>query len=165
MNTRQETQRDIAGIRDVLRAAFPGDQEANLVDDLRRDGNLLLSMVAEAAGRVVGHVGFSRLWIEQAGQRAPGVCLAPLSVAANHRQCGVGAALVENGHAHLRTAGETIIFVLGDPAYYGRFGYSNAAAARFDCVYAGPHFQAIALTNDAPKAGAIAYAAAFGKLQ
>ena len=165
MNIRQETQRDIAGIRHVLRAAFAGDQEANLVDDLRRDGTLLLSMVAEAAGRVIGHVGFSRLWIEQAAQRAPGVCLAPLSVAADHRQRGVGAALVENGHAHLRTAGETIIFVLGDPAYYGRFGYSNAAAGCFDCVYAGPHFQATALSNHAPKAGAIAYASAFGKLQ
>ena len=165
MNVRLETPGDIAGIRDVLRAAFPGDQEADLVDDLRRDGDLLLSMVAEAAGRVVGHVGFSRLWIEQAGQRAPGVGLAPLSVAKDHRRRGVGATLVEKGHARLRTAGETVIFVLGDPAYYGRFGYSNAAAARFDCAYAGPHFQALALTNHAPKAGAIAYAAAFGKLQ
>jgi putative acetyltransferase len=165
MNIRLEAPRDIEGIREILRAAFAGEQEANLVDGLRHDGDLLLSMVAESTERLIGHIGFSRLWIQRADHRVPGVSLAPLSVAEDHRRRGIGAALVETGHARLRTTGESIVFVLGDPAYYGRFDYSIAAAAGFDCVYAGPHFQALPLANHAPKAGVINYAAAFGRLQ
>ena len=164
MIVRAETPADIAGIREVVRAAFAGDQEAGLVDDLRRDGDLLLSMVAEDEGRIVGHVGFSRVWISHRAQRAPGVSLAPLSVAPAWQRRGVGAALVKAGHTELRAAGEAIIFVLGDGAYYGRFEYMIAAAA-FDCAYAGPHFQALALTEFAPRAGAVTYAAAFDRLQ
>jgi putative acetyltransferase len=156
---------DAASIRDVLRAAFLGDHEADLVDDLDRAGELLLSMVAEEDGNLVGHIGFSRLWITRGGRRAPGASLAPLAVATGHRRRGIGAALVQAGHEKLLAAGESIIFVLGDPSYYGRFGYQAQAASAFECVYAGPHFQALALTDFAPRTGAIAYAAAFDRLQ
>jgi putative acetyltransferase len=164
MIIRQETPDDVADLSDLIRAAFACHQEADLVDGLRRGGDLLLSLVAEEAGRVIGHVGFSRVWISRDSQRSPGVSLAPLAVTAEYRRRGVGAALVEAGHGHLRSAGESICFVLGDPAYYGRFGYSIPAAAAFDCVYAGVHFQALALKSSAPKAGAISYAAAFAGL-
>jgi len=165
MIIRLEVPGDVAPIRDVVRAAFAGEQEADLVDGLRRSGDLLLSLVAEHAGQLIGYVGFSRLWIRQAERRSPGVSLAPLAVAMDHRRRGIGAALVEAGHARLREEHESIVFVLGDPAYYGRFNYSISAAAAFDCAYAGEHFQALALTSGAPTAGAIAYAAAFGDLQ
>jgi len=164
MIIRPEAPGDIAHIRDILCAAFAGDQEADLVDGLRRDGDLLLSMVADDAGRLVGHIGFSRVLIRKEGLRAPGVSLAPLSVVPDRWRSGVGAALVEAGHAQLRTEGEAIVFVLGDPAYYGRFGYSIAAAAAFDCIYAGPHFQGLTLTSLTPKVGTISYAAAFDRL-
>lgn len=156
---------DAASIRDVLRSAFASDLEADLVDDLGRAGDLLLSIVADDAGRIVGYLGFSRLLISHDGQRAPGVSLAPLAVAVDHRRRNIGSALVEAGHEKLRAARESIIFVLGDPAYYRRFGYLTQAAAAFDCAYAGPHFQALALADDAPRTGAIAYAAAFDRLR
>jgi putative acetyltransferase len=165
MIIRPETSGDVADIRDLVRTAFACHQEADLVDGLRRGGDLLLSLVAEETGRVVGHVGFSRVWISRDGRRSPGVSLAPLAVTAERRRLGIGAALVEAGHARLRAAGESICFVLGDPAYYGRFDYSMPAAAGFDCVYAGAHFQALALTRDAPTTGAITYAAAFARLK
>ena len=165
MIIRPERSGDVADVRDLVRAAFAGDQEADLVDGLRSNGDLLLSLVAEEAGRVIGHIGLSRVWISRDGRRSPGVCLAPLAVTAERRRRGTGAALVEAGHARLRAAGESICFVLGDPAYYGRFDYSIPAAAGFDCVYAGAHFQALALTRDAPTTGAITYAAAFARLK
>ena len=165
MIIRPETSGDVADISDLVRTAFACHQEAELVDDLRRGGDLLLSLVAEDAGRVIGHVGFSRVWISGDGQRSPGASLAPLAVMAERRRRGIGAALVEAGHANLRAAGESICFVLGDPTYYGRFDYSIPAAAGFDCVYAGGHFQALALTSAAPTAGVIAYAAAFAGLK
>ena len=157
--------RDAASIRDLLHAAFAGEQEAGLVDDLGRAGDLLLSIVAEETGHIIGHIGFSRVWVARGEQRMPGVSLAPLAVAADYRRRGIGGALVEAGHERLRAAGESIIFVLGDCSYYGRFGYLAQAAATFDCVYAGPHFQALALADDAPRTGAIAYATAFDRLQ
>jgi putative acetyltransferase len=155
---------DAALIRGVICAAFGGVQEADLVGELDSAGELLLSMVAEVEGHVVGYIGFSRLWIARDGHRLPGVGLAPLAVAANHRRRSIGAALVEAGHRKLRGAGESIIFVLGDRSYYRRFGYSTHGAAAFDCVYAGPHFQALTLTDLAPNAGVITYAAAFDRL-
>jgi len=162
MIVRPERPDDIVSIRDILHEAFAGTQEADLVDRLRDDGDLLLSMVADDAERLVGHIAFSRLWI---GHSLPGVSLAPLAVRVDHRRAGVGAALVEAGHAVLRRLGESIIFVLGDPAYYGRFNYSISTAAAFDCPYAGRHFQALALTKLAPQAGTIVYAPAFNRLQ
>lgn len=155
---------DATAIRELLRTAFASDQEAALVDDLGRARDLLLSIVADGAGYIIGYLGFSRLWISHDGQRAPGASLAPLAVAADHRRRGIGAALVEAGHEKLRAAGESVIFVLGDPAYYRRFGYLTQAASAFECAYAGPHFQALALTDFAPRAGVIGYAAAFDRL-
>jgi putative acetyltransferase len=165
MIIRPEKSGDVAEIRDLVRTAFACHQEAELVDGLRRSGDLLLSLVAEEAGRVIGHAGFSRLWISRDGRRSPGVSLAPLAVALERPRRGIGTALVEAGHANLRAAGEAICFVLGDPAYYGRFDYSIPAAAGFDCAYAGAHFQALVLTNSAPTTGATIYAAAFAGLK
>ena len=165
MTIRAEQSQDATSIRDLLLAAFAGEQEADRVGHLRSDGELLLSLVAEGAEGVVGYVGFSRLWITRDGRRASGVSLAPLAVTATYRRRGVGTALVEAGHALLRSRGESIVFVLGELSYYGRFGYSAQAAAAFECVYAGSHFQALALADDAPRTGVITYAAAFQRLQ
>lgn len=164
MIIRPETASDIAAIRSVIGSAFGGEQETGLVDSLRRDGDLVLSLVAEQDGHLVGHIGFSRLWIGKDAYRFPGISLAPLAVVPAYQRKGTGRALVEAGHALLRDGGETIAFVLGDAAYYGRFGYSPAIAAAFDCVYAGPHFQALRFLPLAPNAGLIEYAPAFDEL-
>ena len=154
---------DATAIRDILLSAFRGEQEADLVDGLRLGNDFVLSMVAEQEGQgPVGFIGFSRVWIGQA--RWPGISLAPLAVAREYRRRGVGRALVEAGHARLQESGETIIFVLGDPAYYGRFKYSIATAATFDCVFAGQYFQALRLSPLAPQSGTITYAPAFDDL-
>lgn len=168
MIVRPETAGDIAALGNVIRRAFGSRneacEEANLVEHLRRDNDLVLSLVAEQDGRLVGHVGFSRLWIVQDARRIAGISLAPLAVMPDHQRNGVGRMLVEAGHTHLREAGETIVFVLGDPDYYGRFGFSLSAAATFDCQYAGPHFQALRLASSAPDAGSVEYAPAFNDL-
>lgn len=168
MIVRPETAGDIAAIDNVIRRAFGSRneacQEAELVDGLRRDGDLVLSLVAEQDGQLVGHVGFSRLWVVQDTHRIPGISLAPLAVLPDRQRKGAGRALVEAGHARLREAGETIVFVLGDPDYYGRFGFSLSAATAFGCQYAGPHFQALRLASSTPDAGAVEYAPAFNDL-
>jgi putative acetyltransferase len=165
MIIRPEAADDGAAIRAVVATAFGQSAEADLVDALRKDGDLVLSLVAAIDGEIVGHVGFSRLWIAQDGQRLPGIALAPVSVLPRLQRNGVGRALIGAGHLRLKTAGEGIVFVLGDPAYYQRFGFSAAAAAPFACVYQGEYLQALRLAADAPVVGTVTYAPAFGALE
>jgi putative acetyltransferase len=156
---RDETPADFAAIRAVNEAAFGGAQEADLVDTLRRDGDLLLSLVADDGG-VIGHVAFSRVQVE--GDSA--VALAPVAVRPEWQRRGAGTALIEHGLQRLRQSGETLVFVLGEPAYYSRFGFVAAPAARFETPYPGPYFQSLALSPRAPSSGAVRYARAFSAL-
>lgn len=165
MIVRPEAPADIAAIHAVGTAAFGQRDEADLVDALRRDGDLVLSLVAELDGVVIGHAGFSRLWIAQDGQRHPGIALAPVSVSPAHQRKGVGQAMIGAGHLQLKAQGEAIVFVLGDPAYYQRFGFARACAAPFASVYQGEYLQALRLAPGAPEAGTLSYAAAFSALE
>ena len=165
MIIRPEKPGDAAAIGDVVAAAFGRKQEADLVERLRGNGDLVLSLVAEQDGTVVGHVAFSRLWIEGGGRRSPGIGLAPVSVLPEHQRRGTARALIGAGHLRLRTLGEKIVFVLGDPGYYQRFGFSHALAQRFDCVYQSNHLQALRLAPDAPEAGEVIYAPAFDAVE
>jgi putative acetyltransferase len=131
---------------------------------MRRDGDIVLALVAIDAQAVVGHVAFPRLRIENAGRELAGVGLAPLAVSETHRRRGVGAALVREGLDRLRAQGETLVFVLGDPAYYTRFGFALETARPFTCVYAGSYFMALRLSDAAPGNGAVRYPAAFDDL-
>jgi putative acetyltransferase len=159
---RPETAADAQAVRALLTNAFETPAEAELVQCLRRDGDLVLALVAvDAAHRIVGHVAFPRLHV---GDEYPAVGLAPLAVVAAHRRRGVGAALVRAGLERLVAGGETIVFVLGNPAYYKRFGFALEAARPFTCVYAGPYFMAIALADNAPRAGVVRYPASFASV-
>ena len=156
---RPERPGDEDGIRNVLADAFGRPGEAELVDRLRAEGDAAISLVAEEEGEVVGHILFSPV---AAPFRALG--LGPLAVAPARQQSGIGAALVRAGLERVRAGGWEAVFVLGDPAYYGRFGFSASAAAGFDCVHAGPHLMALALDGELPASGAVAYAPAFAAL-
>lgn len=161
---RAETPADIEAIRAVNTAAFGGAQEAVLVDALRDDGDLLLSLVAEIDDDIVGHVAFSRMHVEHEGGADPAVALAPVAVRPEHQRKGVGRTLVQSGLEQLTERGETLVFVLGEPEYYGRFGFSTGPAARFASPYDGPYFQSLTLSERAPSSGALRYARAFAAL-
>lgn len=141
--------------------AFPSPAEANLVEQLRSDGDARLSLVAIEDGRVVGHVMFSKM---DAPFKALG--LAPISVALEKRRQGIAAALIEEGIKGAKAEGWEGIFVLGKPDYYSRFGFSADAAAAFESPYAGPHLMMLALDSIgmAFNSGRIDYAPAFSTL-
>lgn len=153
---------DHAAIRTVETAAFPSPAEADLVEALRAAGDAVLELVAETDGRIVGHLLFSRLWVEAAGRRFAAVALGPVAVHPDRQAEGVGSALIEEAHRRLRHR-ERLSVVLGEPAYYRRFGYERARAAGFDSDYQGDFLQALAW-GDAPAAGRLVYAPAFGGL-
>jgi putative acetyltransferase len=156
---REETLADCAAIRRVHLESFPSSAEADLVDGLRADGDIRLSLVAEEGGAIVGHVLFSRM---TAPFRALG--LAPVAVLPSCRRRGVAARLIETGLTLAAARGWEAVFVLGDAAYYGRFGFEAAAAARYGNPYAGPHFMMKTLTPLSITEGRVDYAPAFARL-
>ena len=160
MSIRTATAKDREAIRLVEEHAFGQQAEAGLVDALVASGDAVLELVAEEDGQVVGHVLFSRLYVEKDGLRHPALALAPLAVEPSFHGTGIGGALVREAHLRLKQAGETLSIVLGEPAYYGRFGYSHARAAAFESDYQCEALQAQAW-GAAPESGKLVYAYAF----
>lgn len=155
---------DAEDVRWLLEEAFGGSAEAQLVDALRANGDDVLELVALHEGQLYGHVLFSRLMVESKNRSADAVALAPVAVRAQSRGTGVGSALIENAHHMLRAAGEELSVVLGDPAYYGRFFYTHARAAKFESDWQGDALQALAFSPEAPTMGRLIYAPAFSDL-
>ncbi|RST87461.1 N-acetyltransferase [Aquibium carbonis] len=151
---------DRAAIRGVEERAFGRPDEANLAERLVADGDVVLELVAERHGEILGHVLFSRLQVVTGAWSTPAVSLAPLAVDPAHQQVGIGTELVREGHLRLMAQGESLSVVLGDPAYYARFGYTHDRAAGFECTWQGDALQAIAF-EEAPQSGRIVYARAF----
>ena len=160
---RLEEERDAAEIRDLLEACFPGFGEADLVDTLRRDGDIVLSLSAEDEGVVVGYIAFSRLNVEGEDGTAPAVALAPLAVYTEYQQQGIATRLVREGHACLAAMGETLSVVVGEPGYYNRFGYSHRRATYFESDYQSPYLMALSF-GAAPWEGRLVYPQAFAAL-
>lgn len=160
MSIRTATPRDREAIRAVEQHAFGQDTEAGLVDALVESNNAVLELVAEEEGNVVGHILFSRLYVENGEGLTPAVALAPLAVEPSFHGTGIGGALVREAHLRLKDAGETLAIVLGDPAYYGRFGYVHARAAGFESDYQCEALQALAW-DKAPYEGRLVYAEPF----
>lgn len=123
---RGETLRDVASIHHITRQAFASHPhsrhiEHKLVDTLRLEHALSLSLVAELEGEIVGHIAFSPARIS--GQTASWFALGPLSVRPERQGCGIGHALVEAGLEQLRKIGAAGCVVVGDSGFYGRFGF------------------------------------------
>ncbi len=157
---RGEEARDQSQVRDLLEASFPGTGEALLVNRLRSDGDIVLSLVAEDGGVVVGYVAFSRLTVEGGFEPFSAVALAPLAVYPEYQQQGIATQLIRESHACLAALGETLSVVLGEPGYYGRFGYHHKRAGRFECEYQSPFLMALSF-GSAPSEGRLVYPAAF----
>lgn len=152
-----------AAIFAVVARAFGQAGEAELVERLAADGDIVLELVAEREERIVGYIVFSRLIVREGDLSVAAVALAPLAVDPDSQNRGIGRALVESGHERLRQMGERLCVVVGDPDYYGRFGYSHALSRDFECDYQSEFLQAHAFA-DVPSSGTLVYAAAFGLL-
>lgn len=134
ITVRDERPEDLAAIRAVNDAAFDQPLEGHIVDELRRHGAIRLSLVAEVAGRVVGHILFSP--VSCAG--AQGLGLGPMAVTPEYQRRGVGSALMEAALVRLREAGWPFIVVLGHHEYYTRFGFVPASRHGLRCEWDVP---------------------------
>jgi len=164
LSIRPEAGDDAEAIRAVLLDAFPTAAEADLVERLRQDLDSEISLVAQESGRIVGHILLSRMRVEGDGRAFRALGLAPVAVLRQRQRRGIGGRLIERALAIARDKGEEIVFVVGEPDYYCRFGFSAATAAPFASPYAGPYLMARTLADVAlPAAGAADYAPAFAE--
>jgi putative acetyltransferase len=159
MEIREEHAADEPAIHALVSAAFERPQEADLVRSLRDAGDLAISMLAVQEGCFVGYAGLSRL-------RSPpcALALAPVAVAEDVRCRGIGASVIRAALDRARQRRYGIVFVVGEPAYYARFGFSAAAALPFPCPYAGPYFMALRLGDAPAERAPVIYPPAFNAL-
>lgn len=119
------------------------------------------SYVAEVAGVVVGHVGLSWGWLDAPARLVDVLVLSPLSVAPSHQRQGIGRALVEHAVSIAGDLGAPVLFLEGDPGYYGRLGFVEAATHGFTAPSVripSPAFQCVLLpAYDASTTGALVY--------
>lgn len=128
LSIREESHADHARVEQIHETAFGRPAEAALVRALRASAKPRISLVAELRGEVIGHVFFSPVSIEPAAPSPPAAGLAPLAVVPQAQHRGAGSALVSAGLRACVFVGWKVVFVLGSPAYYSRFGFVSAPA-------------------------------------
>lgn len=164
-STRAERPEDIADIRAINLAAFPGDEEADLVEALRADPEAWidgLSIVTlDSRGTPIGHARLTRCSVG----RDPALALAPCAVHPEYQHQGAGSAAIRTGLNAARERKENLIVVLGHADYYSRFGFSPASEFGITAPFDAPEDSFLALALDATREtprGEIRYLAAFG---
>jgi putative acetyltransferase len=145
MEIRPSTPSDITAIHHIHRQAF-GDQEGpvmiNLLDELLADPTALplWSLVAVNNDQPVGHILFTRVRLNPEHEKADGASisaqiLAPLAVLPEFQNQGIGGQLITQGLAQLQASGVELVFVLGHPGYYPRYGFQPAGQFGFQAPY------------------------------
>ncbi len=168
VHVRAERPADAAAIDRVHRLAFAGPAEAELVARLRAAGRAIVSLVAEQAGAIVGHILFSPVTLDPPGAAVPRLLgLAPMAVLPAQQRRGIGGTLVRAGLDACRAQDAGAVVVLGHPAYYPRFGFVPAARVGLRSIYTdGDAFMALELRPGALAGctGLIRYAPEFDDL-
>lgn len=162
LSLRNEHADDIENIFNLTQLAFLNaahtDHTEHLIVNALRDANqLTISVVAELDRQIIGHVAISPVEISSGAQHWYG--LGPISVAPEYQQQGVGKALIQHALQQLQQLNAAGCVVLGDPAYYSKFGFQPHASLILDDVPA-EYFQVLAFNQSIPH-GTVKYHPAF----
>jgi putative acetyltransferase len=137
MIIRREKPSDIPLINQLNTLAFGRTAEAELVDLLRANGHVTLSLIAEE-DQIVGHVLFSPVCIHTRGGPVRAQGLGPVAVRPEAQRRGIGSTLIRGGIELMRQAGHSILVVEGSPLYYSRFGFQDASLWGIRCEFSPP---------------------------
>ena len=135
---RKEELGDIRAIRHVNERAFDQENEANIIEKLRKRSALTISLVAVQDDEIVGHIAFSPAIIAAEGSNFGAIALAPMAVLPAYQRKGIGLQMVRVGLEECRRLGHEIIVVLGHPDYYPRFGFVPAMPKGIGCEFEVP---------------------------
>jgi putative acetyltransferase len=138
INIRSETNRDIDGIYHVNEQAFNRKTEADLVDNLRINKAITLSLIAEVEEKIIGHILFSPVIVQPDQSDYNSVTLAPLAVLPACQHKGIGSQLIRTGLKECRLLGHDFVFLVGHPEYYPRFGFIQAKSKGLKCEFEAP---------------------------
>ena len=163
MEIRLERPGDEEALSTLITAAFANAEhsdgtEAAIVERLRDAGALTLSLVADERCEPVAHIALSPVTID--GHHLGWFGLGPVAVRPDRQGAGIGSALIRDGLERLDHMGAAGCVLVGEPGYYGRFGF----AADEGLLYPGvppEYFQALSFTAGKPR-GVVAYHPAFG---
>ena len=157
MLIREAAEADLEDVLSVERAAFGGDDEAELSANLLADPSAkpALSLLAITNDQAVGHILFTKAYLDQAENGPSIVLLAPLAVIPEAQNQGIGGQLIETGLQLLSGSGVDLVFVLGHPAYYPRHGFEPAGRLGFAAPYPIPDKDADAWMVQALRPGVI----------
>lgn len=129
---------DQEATRKLVDDAFKPEDVVSFLDGLRADDCILGEWIAEDSSGPVGHIVFSRVWVEQPdGSRLDAAMLTPLAVRPDRQRRGIGTRLMDHALRALEKRGETLFFVIGHPAYYPRAGFQSEAAMRVESPWPG----------------------------
>ena len=140
MEVRQSLPSDRTAVEKVHLQAFDeqeGPEIANLVNELLEDKTAapILSLVAVENENIIGHILFTHVTITQTAESVTASILAPLGVLPTFQGKGVGSRLIEEGLNRLKQSGVDLVFVLGHPGYYPRFGFAPAGILGYQSPY------------------------------
>ena len=138
LTIRPEKPENHTQIAEVNTHAFFRPDEADLVDALRSDGKLVVSLIAVMDEMVVGHIAFSPVSLDQMGKSSGAVGLGPMAVLPTYQKQGIGLKLIAAGLDACRNAGYEIVVVLGHAGYYPRAGFGPASAYGISCEFDVP---------------------------
>jgi putative acetyltransferase len=153
------TQADKPAVPDLTTRAFGRPEEARIIEKLEQDGDVLLQLVAEMDGQIVGHILFYVLGVFG---KLGAAGLGPMSVDPWVQKEGIGAELIRAGVLMMKESGVPLVFVLGHDWLYPKFGFSVQATEDFKTPLSGPHFMALRLRFGPPLSGRLVFPDAFG---
>ncbi len=133
--------------RAFAQATHSDGTEQFIIDELRRQQALTLSLIAEMDKEMVGHVAFSPVTVD--GAEAGVYALGPISVSPDYQKKGIGSMLVKSGLEQIKSMGARAVVLAGDPAWYSRFGFETNESLRQDVV-PGEYFLALPYKADFP---------------
>jgi len=159
---RHEESGDICAIEALTAAAFLSEEHSShteqfIVNALRRAGALSLSLVAERDGILIGHAALSPVTISNGEKGWYG--LAPVSVLPAYQNQGIGSQLIRQLLTELQESSGAGCVVLGNPTYYGRFGFMAQAGLTLPGIPA-EYFQALSFSGPFPQ-GTVTFHCAF----
>lgn len=133
MIIRRETEKDFTQIYDLVKTAFQtakvsNGKEQDFVNNLRISRNYIpeLALVAEESGKLVGHIMLTTIYIYNGNSKYEILYLAPVSVVLEKRNSGIGSKLIDESFRLAKEMNFTSVILVGDPAYYTRFGFKPA---------------------------------------
>ena len=170
MIIRIENQEDFAAVYELNKKAFGQTEEPDLVDKLRESDRFIpdLSLVAEIDNKVVGHILFTKIFIQSEGVYKESLALAPMAVLPEIQKEGIGKQLIKRGVEKAKSLGYESIVVLGHTEYYPKFGFMPASKFGITAPWEVPDdvFMVLELKDNALKSvsGLVNYAQAFMEL-